>query len=105
MVDKKSLQLIKKIFVKVIIGSRLQSVSKKAQHKDFNYFCFKIPLDVMNQSIQIHMTKYLQLAIIQAFTLLWEIKLGQIVVIRNFVSEDKSSMKISYQFVIEILKR
>ena len=26
------------------IYRKLQGVSKKAQHKDFNYFCFEIPL-------------------------------------------------------------
>ena len=52
--------------------AEIQGVSKKAQHKDFNHCCFKIPLYDKKKSKKsnTYMTKSIQLATIQAFTAL-----------------------------------
>ena len=46
----------------------IQGVSEKRQHNDFNYFCFTIPLyGNKSTNSNTYMTKFTQLAIIQAF--------------------------------------
>ena len=67
-------------------------------HKDLNYFCFEIPYMIKKNNIisNTYVTKYIQLAIIQAFIALWEIKFKQMVVIWYFVSEDEDKWNHKY---------
>ena len=53
------------------IYTYMYSASKKRQHKDFNFFCFEIPLyDNKNINSNTCITISTQLAIIQAFIVL-----------------------------------
>ena len=50
-----------------------------------------------------HTTKSIQLAIIQAFIALWEIKIEQMVAIWNFMSEDEDRLKFMKISIIKTL--
>ena len=50
-----------------------------------------------------HTTKSIQLAIIQAFIALWEIKIEQMVAIWNLMSEDEDRLKFIKISIIKIL--
>jgi hypothetical protein len=72
----------------------IQGVPKKTHHKDSNYvylkFIYKIKIQELKKT---SITKSVQLAIIRAFTALWEIKFEQMGNIWNFVSEDENKRR------------